>query len=36
MKLINNLLLGTFMAAIAEALVLGEASGLSKKKPWNT
>ena len=32
MKLINNLLLGTFMAAIAEALVLGEASGLSKKK----
>jgi len=32
MKLINNLLLGGFMAAIAEALVLGEASGLSKKK----
>jgi 3-hydroxyisobutyrate dehydrogenase len=32
MKLINNLLLGTFMAALAEALVLGEASGLSKKK----
>jgi 3-hydroxyisobutyrate dehydrogenase len=28
MKLINNLLLGTFMAAIAEATVLGEASGL--------
>ncbi len=32
MKLINNLALGAFMAAIAEALVLGEASGLSKKK----
>jgi 3-hydroxyisobutyrate dehydrogenase len=31
MKLVNNLLLGTFMAAIAEALVLGEGAGLSKK-----
>jgi 3-hydroxyisobutyrate dehydrogenase len=30
MKLINNLLLGTFMAAIAEATVLGEASGIDK------
>jgi 3-hydroxyisobutyrate dehydrogenase len=31
MKLVNNLLLGTFMAAIAEALVLGEGAGLPKK-----
>ena len=31
MKLVNNLLLGIFMAAIAEALVLGEGAGLSKK-----
>lgn len=30
MKLINNLLLGTFMAAIAEATVLGEASGVDR------
>ncbi|MBI5584510.1 MAG: NAD(P)-dependent oxidoreductase [Deltaproteobacteria bacterium] len=32
MKLVNNHLLGTFMAAIAEALVLGEGAGLSKKQ----
>ena len=32
MKLVNNLLLGTFMAALAEAVVLGEAAGLPKKK----
>jgi 3-hydroxyisobutyrate dehydrogenase len=31
MKLINNLLLGAFMAAIAEATVLGEASGVKKE-----
>ncbi len=31
MKLVNNHLLGTFMAAIAEALVVGEGAGLSKK-----
>ena len=31
MKLVNNLILGTFMAALAEALVLGETAGLSKK-----
>jgi 3-hydroxyisobutyrate dehydrogenase len=31
MKLVNNHLLGTFMAAIAEALVLGEGAGLPKK-----
>ncbi len=30
MKLINNLALGSFMATIAEALVLGEAAGLSR------
>ena len=32
MKLINNLTLGSFMATIAEALVLGEEIGLAKKK----
>ena len=32
MKLVNNHLLGTFMAAIAEALVVGEGAGLSKKQ----
>ncbi len=31
MKLINNLVLGTFMATIAEALSLGEAAGLEKR-----
>jgi 3-hydroxyisobutyrate dehydrogenase len=31
MKLINNLLLGAFMASIAEACVLGEAVGLSRE-----
>ena len=31
MKLVNNLTLGAFMAAIAEALVLGEAAGLERK-----
>jgi 3-hydroxyisobutyrate dehydrogenase len=32
MKLVNNLLLGTFMAAIAEALAFGEAVGIEKSK----
>lgn len=32
MKLINNMILGSFMAAIAEATVLGEAVGLEKEK----
>jgi 3-hydroxyisobutyrate dehydrogenase len=32
MKLVNNHLLGTFMAAIAEALSVGEGAGLSKKQ----
>src|SRR2546425_10561793 len=32
MKLINNLLLGSFMVAIAEALTLGEAAGLDKQR----
>lgn len=32
MKLINNLLLGTFMAAIAEAVALGERAGISRKQ----
>jgi len=32
MKLVNNLTLGSFMAAIAEALVFGEAIGLSREK----
>ncbi len=32
MKLVNNLLLGTFMAAIAEALVFGEEIGAEKGK----
>lgn len=32
MKLINNLVLGSFMAAIAEAVVLGECAGLSREK----
>jgi 3-hydroxyisobutyrate dehydrogenase len=30
MKLINNLTLGSFMASIAEALILGEEVGISK------
>lgn len=30
MKLVNNLILGSFMAAIAEAVVLGEAAGMEK------
>ena len=30
MKLINNMVLGTFMATLAEAIVLGEAAGLDK------
>lgn len=32
MKLVNNLLLGNFMASIAEALVFGEEIGLEKEK----
>ena len=32
MKLVNNLLLGTFMTSIAEALALGEGIGLTKEK----
>jgi 3-hydroxyisobutyrate dehydrogenase len=32
MKLINNLVLGSFMATIAEALAYGEAAGLNKAK----
>jgi 3-hydroxyisobutyrate dehydrogenase len=32
MKLVNNLLLGTFMAAIAEALVFGEEIGVERGK----
>ena len=32
MKLINNLLLGSFVVAIAEALNLGEAAGLDKQR----
>lgn len=32
MKLINNLALGSFMATLAEALVLGEEIGLAKKE----
>ncbi|MCX7965063.1 MAG: NAD(P)-dependent oxidoreductase, partial [Syntrophorhabdaceae bacterium] len=31
MKLVNNLILGTFMAVISEAVVLGEAVGVDKK-----
>jgi len=31
MKLINNLVLGTFMATLAEAVVLGEKAGLNKE-----
>jgi len=31
MKLINNLVLGTFMATLAEATALGEKAGISKK-----
>lgn len=30
MKLINNMVLGTFMATLAEAVVLGEAAGIDK------
>ncbi|HML21907.1 MAG TPA: NAD(P)-dependent oxidoreductase [Aggregatilinea sp.] len=30
MKLVNNMVLGTFMATLAEAVVLGEAAGLGK------
>lgn len=30
MKLVNNLILGSFMAAISEALALGEAAGVEK------
>jgi len=32
MKLVNNLLLGTFMASIAEAVILGERAGIAKEK----
>ncbi len=32
MKLINNLCLGTFMAAIAEAVAFGEAAGIDKAR----
>lgn len=32
MKLVNNLVLGSFMATLAEAIVLGEAAGISKEK----
>jgi 3-hydroxyisobutyrate dehydrogenase len=32
MKLVNNLVLGSFMATIAEALAYGEAAGLNKAK----
>ncbi len=32
MKLVNNLVLGTFMAVIAEATVLGERSGIRRKQ----
>ncbi len=32
MKLINNLLLGSFMAAIAEAISLGERAGIARKQ----
>jgi 3-hydroxyisobutyrate dehydrogenase len=32
MKLVNNLLLGTFMTSIAEAMILGENIGLTKEK----
>ncbi|NCC25728.1 MAG: NAD(P)-dependent oxidoreductase [Deltaproteobacteria bacterium] len=32
MKLVNNLTLGTFMAAIAEALALGEAAGIDREE----
>lgn len=32
MKLVNNLLLGTFMAAIGEAVSLGESAGVGKEK----
>jgi 3-hydroxyisobutyrate dehydrogenase len=31
-KLVNNLVLGSFMATLAEAVVLGEAAGISKEK----
>ncbi len=31
MKLINNLVLGSFMTALSEALVMGEASGIKKE-----
>ena len=32
MKLVNNLLLGTFMTSLAEALILGEKAGIEKEK----
>lgn len=32
MKLVNNLILGTFMATIAEALAFGEAAGVEKSE----
>ncbi|MFZ5981285.1 MAG: NAD(P)-dependent oxidoreductase [Candidatus Zixiibacteriota bacterium] len=32
MKLVNNLLLGTFMTSIAEAIVIGERAGIEKEK----
>jgi len=32
MKLINNLVLGSFMATLAEAIALGEASGINKSQ----
>lgn len=32
MKLINNMVLGTFMATLAEAVALGEAAGLGKEQ----
>jgi 3-hydroxyisobutyrate dehydrogenase len=32
MKLVNNLILGTFMATIAEAVAFGEAAGVEKSK----
>ncbi len=32
MKLVNNLLLGTFMAAIAEAVSIGESAGVDKER----
>jgi len=35
MKVINNMVLGAFMATLAEAVALGEAVGLDRRACWN-